>query len=1541
MTMTTVRPHRRAGGSAFAALRAPVEWAIGPFLSQGSLSTSSLLVRVCRGWRAGGGFERRFAGPGAALLLGAAVLIGGIPAAGAGTLTFTFSDDGSNTTITPSGSLDLSDFSKASIGTSAGNGRIIMNKPDGSIRFQLDYRSNAVTIQEFDIPSTGIEGGCSFKNGTSWRDDTFSSLRSAFFLQIRPGQKKLGLNNSWLNSANTAYTVPSNASAASVSGTLSSVMQDDNFFITVTMGDEKVVFRSASATTSPATPTGLKAVEGDAQVALEWANPNDSDILKYQIRQKEGEGRYGAWGDIDSSSASTTSHLVTGLTNDTTYAFQVRALRNTNTCYASKESAEVTATPHEGPGQPQGFAATPGDRRVTLTWDDQSDDDVRGGIGKFQYRQRTGTYSGDGADGTPITISWGDYGGWVDIPVSNDDPNSDREHVLSSRANNTPYGYELRAVSAGGSPGEAAESLSATPHQSPEAPRNFSLTPGENSVTLQWDKPPNVHNDVVSEYQYRQSKDDRNSWGDWVTVPGNPLTTREYSVTGLENGDTYYFMMRTVTAVHVGTQSHDDHRAPGTTPDLAPAKPALGDLEPGDRTVKLAWTYTANDPVVANWQYRQKVGDAVVWGAWTDIAGSHKDTREHTVTGLANAKKHEFQVRGRTSAGVVGAESDAKSARPAAPPAKPAKPTAEAGNTQVTLIWTDPGNADIQKYQYEQNGDGTWVDMSESDATTTTYVVKGLTNGTAYTFKVRAVTVGGEGPESDASDSATPNAAPGQPQNFRLEPGNATITLRWDDQSSDEAGIAKWQYQEKIGDADWPAAWTDFGGIDRIAKDITSFARSSLTNGTRYGYRLRAVAAGDVFGPVSEEKFATPAGPPAAATLTATGEPRQVTLSWTLDADDSIESWEYQQLAGAISDPADFASVAWKTVPESDKSTRSHTVRGLESATAYSFRIRAVGYGGDGTESNVITATTLSGPAAATLSAAAGPRRVTLSWTLDPADAGIEKWQYQKREGATSDPNAFAGVAWTDIPGSGAATRSHTVRGLKGDTAYSFRIRAVSEAGDGAESDIVTVTPEAGPAAEEERQLLEPTLAAVAQATLSGAAETLGQRLDAAPGTRALTLAGRQLGGASLSPETGAFGLPTAPALETAPRVASDQAGRRSGDASYAVDREALLRGSAFALPLAGAEAGAGGRNWTVWGRGDWRSFEGRMNGDSWDGKQRTGWLGVDARMNPRLTAGLAVSRGDSEADYRLEEFQGRLDTSVTALWPYFQVATGNGGTLQLVLGAGTGEVEHRKFDGTEEKEDLSLLAGSVSGRMPLARMGAASLSALAGASLAEIETDGSSSTSSVGGLTAGSWSLRGGLEAEHDGVELASGSGWLFRPHGALALRQDGGDGVTGTGVEVSGGVRLTSPGSRFGLDASGHWLALHSEDGKREMGASLEARLAPAADGRGLSLSVGPAWGKQGIGALTRERLFDAEGGGDAPERLSLTARTAYGFEAAGGLLTPFADMSIVEDSNAQRYRAGVGFARDGIDADLTAGHRAGGEPDTRIGLNLQLRY
>ena len=75
----------------------------------------------------------------------------------------------------------------------------------------------------------------------------------------------------------------------------------------------------------------------------------------------------------------------------------------------------------------------------------------------------------------------------------------------------------------------------------------------------------------------------------------------------------------------------------------------------------------------------------------------------------------------------------------------------------------------------------------------------------------------------------------------------------------------------------------------------------------------------------------------------------------------------------------------------------------------------------------------------------------------------------------------------------------------------------------------------------------------------------------------------------------------------------------------------------------------------------------------------------------------------------------------------------------------------------------------------------------------------------------------------------------------------EDGDTEITGRGLEVSGGLRLTA-WSRFRLEAQGRMLASYSEDGFRERGAGLTALLQPKADGEGLSFSLAPTWGGRG---------------------------------------------------------------------------------------------
>ncbi len=100
----------------------------------------------------------------------------------------------------------------------------------------------------------------------------------------------------------------------------------------------------------PPKPTGFTATAGDGQVTLSWNDPNMSSITSWQYRRKSGSGSYGNFITINGSSAITTSHTVTGLTNGVTYIFQLRAwASDVGGAFGGLLSEERSATPMAPP----------------------------------------------------------------------------------------------------------------------------------------------------------------------------------------------------------------------------------------------------------------------------------------------------------------------------------------------------------------------------------------------------------------------------------------------------------------------------------------------------------------------------------------------------------------------------------------------------------------------------------------------------------------------------------------------------------------------------------------------------------------------------------------------------------------------------------------------------------------------------------------------------------------------------------------------------------------------------------------------------------------------------------------------------------------------------------------------------------------------------------------------------------------------------------------------------------------------------------------
>ncbi len=757
----------------------------------------------------------------------------------------------------------------------------------------------------------------------------------------------------------------------------------------------------------PAKPAGLQAEAGNTQARLSWTDPGNDSISGWQYSLKT-TGDYGAWTNIPGSGPSTVRYTVTGLANNVLHAFRIRAVNGSG---AGTESDEASATPREGlPGKPTGFEAEAGDGEVVLTWDDPDDSSIQG----WQYR------SGEAS---------GDYSRHpVNIPGSGA---KTVRHVVTGLENGKTYFFILRATNAAN--GKWSDERSAAPRSlRPAAPTGLKAAPGDASVALRWDDPGDA---TITGWQYAVKT--MAGFGAWMDISGSDAATTAYTATGLDNGEKHVFKLRAVNGHGAGAESAEV----SATPVPVPVKPAGFEAAPRDGKVALTWN-DPGDATITGWQYAVKTTGA--YGPWTGIAGSGAETTAHTVSPLDNGTPYAFKLRAVNASG-NGAESDEATATPLAVPAKPTGFTATAGDGEVSLTWTDPGNSSIIGWEYSIGEAGVyrdWTGITGSGASTMSYTVPDLDNGAPYAFRVRAVNPSGNGAESDEA-TATPLAVPAKPAGFTATAGDGQVSLQWADPM--DATITGWQYAVETADGFGP--WT---GIPDSDAETAAYTVAPLDNGTPYAFKVRAVnLSGN--GAESDEATATPIPVPAKpAGFTATVGDGQVSLSWTDPGNSSIVSWEYSiGEAGVYRD--------WTGIPASGASTTSYTVPGLDNGTPYTFKVRAVNPSGNGAESDEATATPLAVPAKpADLTATAGDGEITLSWT-DPGNSSIIGWEYSIGE---------AGVYrdWTGIPGSGASTMSYTVPGLDNGTPYAFKVRAVNASGNGTESDEATATPLAVPA---------------------------------------------------------------------------------------------------------------------------------------------------------------------------------------------------------------------------------------------------------------------------------------------------------------------------------------------------------------------------------------------------------------------------------------------------------------------------------------------
>ena len=328
-----------------------------------------------------------------------------------------------------------------------------------------------------------------------------------------------------------------------------------------------ITFQGGTVCEPPDAPENLTTMAGNARVTLAWTKGDDggSTITKHQIQQKEGSAEYGAWMDIPDSAAgqkNQASHTVTGLTNGTNYAFQVRAVNDEG---ESDASVEATATP----------AVPPLTVSVTITAAEIVVDEGRNAeFTLLRSGSATGALevklivseSGDMLlSPVPKRVTFPASAARVTLTVRTVNDGGDERDSVVTVTVGPGTGYE--PVSANASASMTVRDNDRTPPRRPggggggggpritvpDAPTNLLADAGDAAVTLTWDAPEDDGGAAITDYEYRIDR--RNSW----ISTGSTDTT--HTVSGLVNGTVYVFEVRAVNRIGKGFSSR---RAEGT-----------------------------------------------------------------------------------------------------------------------------------------------------------------------------------------------------------------------------------------------------------------------------------------------------------------------------------------------------------------------------------------------------------------------------------------------------------------------------------------------------------------------------------------------------------------------------------------------------------------------------------------------------------------------------------------------------------------------------------------------------------------------------------------------------------------------------------------------------------------------------------------------------------------------------------------------------------------------------------------------------------------
>jgi uncharacterized protein (TIGR02145 family) len=627
-------------------------------------------------------------------------------------------------------------------------------------------------------------------------------------------------------SAITGYTVTSNPGNITALGagspiTVTGLTNGTAYTFTVTAtnaigtGPASAASNSvtpAAAATVPGAPTIGTATAGNAQATVTFTPPasnGGSAITGYTVTSNPG--------NITAPGAGS-SITVTGLTNGTAYTFTVTATNAIGTGPASAASNSVTpAAAATVPGAPIIGTATAGDGQATVTFTPPASN---GGsaITGYTVTSSPGNITASGI-GSPITVT--------------------------GLTNGTSYTFTVTATNAIGTSPASAASNSVMPCKAPSVTTNTASDIGSTIATLSGTVNANGFSTTVT-FEWGLTT----SYGSIATASQSPVsgstnTAVSAGLTGLVPNTTYHYRVKAVSCQGTPVYGGDQYF---TTSCISPNATTNAASGTGSATATLNGSVNANGfSTTVTFEYGLTTSyGSTINAAQNPVSGSSNIAVSAGLTGLTSNTLYHYRVKAVNCYPGPVYGGDMSFTTLCTLPSAVTSAATSVGSTSAVMNGAVNANGSpcTTSVTFEYGTTdlyGTSIAATPSSVTGTSAInvsasLTGLTPGTTYYFRIKAVNNGGTS-YSTGRTFSTPCPAPTATTNDPSNVGSTSATFNGSVNANGCNTNVTFEY----------GLTTSYGSTYTVPNPVTGFASTNVSGnvigllpGSTYHYRIKA-----------------------------------------------------------------------------------------------------------------------------------------------------------------------------------------------------------------------------------------------------------------------------------------------------------------------------------------------------------------------------------------------------------------------------------------------------------------------------------------------------------------------------------------------------------------------------------------------------------------------------------------------------------------------------------------------------------------------------